>query len=402
MIGNPLLTVVRSLNFGEDRTELLRTLSPAQWTELLVLTDEAHITLPVAIRCRGVVPEPVRDRLDACVARNSARHARIVEAHTAIAEAMSSHGVEFLVLKGLTHSQLWSGGSGQRPQYDVDLYCQPESIRAAAHAAAGLGYEPARSDDVETDHLPVMIRRTGWRWRGDYYDPDQPLALELHFRFWNPGLGFSVHGEDRFWNRQKTATFDGVELPALHPVDRLTYAAWHTVRHLLHGNLRVYHVYELAHFLHYTAEDNEFWSEWRERGAPADRLAESIALRLAHEWFACRTNPIAEEYIRTLPAGVERWFRMFAFSPITAAQRHNKDELFLNLCLARTRQDRRRIALRRIVPPRMPAMTLDPHIPVLHRARFTVLRVLHHLHTLPSVLRNGLSWRLANTPKTPQ
>lgn len=405
-----LLTAVRSLHFGEDRTELLRALTPRQWTEFLALTDEAHITLPVAIRCRGVMPVPIRDRLVQCLARNSARHARIVEAHASIAEAMSAHGVEFLVLKGLTHTPLWSGSPGLRPQYDVDLYCPRESIQAAASAAAKLGYEPARSEYAGTDHLPVMIRRTGWRWHGDYYDPDQPLALELHFRFWNPGLGVAVHGEDRFWNRRRTGIFNGIKLPALHPVDGLTYAAWHAVRHLLHGNLRVYHVYELAHFLHHTAEDGEFWREWRAQGAPAQRLVESIALRLAHEWFGCRTNPIVEEYIRTLPAGVEHWFGIFAFSPINAAEQPNKDELFLNLCLARNH----RIALRRIFPMRLPAMTVDAHIPVdmdnvqmrarrlVHRTGFIALRVLHHIRTLAPVVRNGFRWHLSGIPKTPR
>jgi hypothetical protein len=400
-----LLTVVRSLHFRNDRTDLLCSLTPGQWELLLTLTDEAHITLPVAMRCRGAIPEPVRETLDARLARNARRHVRIVAAHVDIAEAMAAHGAKFLLLKGLTHTGMWSGGTRVRPQYDVDLYCLPDSIQAAAKAAASLGYEPVRREDDATDHLPVMIRRTGWRWRGDYYDPDQPLALEVHFRFWNPGQGVAVHGADRFWNRRRTEVFDGVALPALHPADRLTYAAWHAVRHLLHGSLRICHVYELAHFLHHAAEDREFWSEWRQHGAPADRLAESIALRLAREWFGCRVNPVVEEYIYALPDGVERWFRLFAFSPITAAGRPNKDELFLNLCLAQDSRERCRIAARRIFPTRVPAMLPDAHVPASNvklrakrmacRTGFIALRTLHHLRTLVPLVRSGFRWWLS-------
>jgi Uncharacterised nucleotidyltransferase len=398
-----LLTVVRSLNFSVDRTEILRDLSSDQWAELLSLTDEAHITLALAHRCRGIMPEIVGDRFDSCLARNVVRHARIVEQHARIDGAMRSRGVEFLVLKGLTHSAFRFGDSHLRPQYDVDLYCPPDSARAAAEAAASLGYEPVWSTDKSADHHPVMIRRTGWRWRGDYYDPDQPLALELHYRFWNPDLGFAVQGADRFWNRRRNGVFDGFELPALHPVDGLTYAAWHTLRHLLGGNLRICHVYELARVLHDSAGDLNFWREWREEGAPSDRLAESIAMRLAREWFACKVNPIVEDYIGALPANVERWLRLFAFSPIGGP---NKDELFLNLCLAGNNRDRCRIAARRVFPVRVPVSAPEAHVArrtmrsrsknVADQAWFMAQRALHHLRTLAPVARSGLRWWLPN------
>ncbi len=402
-----LMSVVRSLNLREDQTGILRDLPPQQWAKLLALTDEAHVTLALAQRCGGVMPKAVRDRVDSCLARHAARHTRIVEEHARIAQAMHSRGVEFLILKGLTHEGLQTGGVRLRPQYDIDLYCPPECASGAAETATSLGYAPVWSTDKSADHHPVMIRRTGWRWRGDYYDPDQPLALEIHHRFWNPNLGFAVHGAGSFWNRRRNGVFDGVELPALNPVDGLTYAAWHTLRHLLGGNLRICHVYELACFLNDGAGHHNFWREWREEGAPADRLAESIALRLAREWFACKVNPVVEDYIGVLPANVERWFSLFAFSPIQAP---NKDELFLNLCLAQNNRDRCRIAARRIFPVRAPISAPDVHIAgttawsllknVAHQAGFMARRALHHLRTLGPVALSGFRWWRAQ--KVPQ
>ena len=50
----------------------------------------------------------------------------------------------------------------------------------------GVGYEAVKEIAHNgSDHLPVMIRKTGWTWRGDYYDPEMPPSVELHFRFWN-------------------------------------------------------------------------------------------------------------------------------------------------------------------------------------------------------------------------
>ena len=400
-----LLTVVRSLYFGEDRSELLRGLSADQWEKLLVLTDNTHITLALASRCRGVIAGTVLEQIEARLTQNYARHARVVEEHVRIVEAMRSRGVEFVVLKGLTHSGLWNSDHRHRPQYDVDLYCPAESIHAAVEAAASLGYEPVASMSNASDHLPVMIRRTGWRWRGDYYDPDQPLALELHHRFWNPTLGFSVNGADRFWSRRRPGMFAGIVLPSLHPADGLTYAAWHAVRHMLQGGLHIGHAYELAHFLHYSAEDHEFWREWREYGAPADRLAESVAFRLAMEWFGCRMNPVAEDYSRTLPANVERWFRLFSFSSITKVGRPNKDELFLSFCLARNKRELFRIAVRRLFPVAVPATVPDAHVCSgdlryrtrlwIYRAGFIARRGFFHLRTLVPVVRSGVRWLTA-------
>jgi len=398
-----LLTVVRSLNFSVDHTEELRGLSSEQWMELLSLTDQAHITLPFAHRCRSVMPEAVRHRHDYNLARHAARRAGIVEEHARIQDAMGAHGVQFLVLKGLAHTALHSGESYLRPQYDIDLYCPPDSAPAAVEVATSLGYEAVWSADKNADHHPVMIRRTGWRWRGDYYDPDQPLALELHYRFWNPSLGFAVHGADGFWDRRTRGVCDGIVLPTLNPLDRLTYAAWHTLRHLLGGNLRICHVYELARFLNGSTSDHNFWSEWRAEGAPSERLAESISLRLAKEWFACKVNPVVEDYIGTLPADVERWFRLFAFSAIGVP---NKDELFLNFCLARNNQDRLRIAARRVFPVRVPVSAPEAHVArrslrsrsrnVADQAWFMARRGLHHLRTLAPVARSGLRWWLTD------
>jgi len=59
----------------------------------------------------------------------------------------------------------------------------------AARAVAKLGFVPLENmDRFPTDHLPAMIRKTGWEWGGDYYDPAMPLAVEIHFRFWNESL----------------------------------------------------------------------------------------------------------------------------------------------------------------------------------------------------------------------
>lgn len=393
-----LLKAVQSLRFDRDCSGVLNAIPASKTTQFLALTDEAHISLAIAERCQDALPEPVRRRLNDCAARSAVRHVRIVETHREIAAALAERGVEFVVLKGLTHTAFWNGDLRQRPQYDVDLYVRPESAALATAAVASIGYKTCEGESKGSDHLPVMVRRTGWRWRGDYYDPDQPLALEIHFRFCNPNLGFKAWGEERFWERRQIETVDGIALPALCPVDRLRYAAWHAVRHLLRGSLRILHIYELAHFLHHSSDDKKFWIEWREEGATQDRVAELIAFRLACEWFGCNTHPIVQEALRALPACIGRWFELFAFSPITGVTSPNKDEVFLRLCL----QDGVHAAGTRLLPKRLPAFLLDAHDReenLLLRARrsasriwFIASRTAHHARTLPPLIGSGVRW----------
>ncbi len=407
-----LLSAVRSLRFSDAQTDCLTSLSPAEWQQLLKITDESRITLPLATRCGSLVPEPVRTHLNDCLARNAVRHIRVVEAHSEVFETMRMHGAEFLVLKGLAHGPGWNGEVSTRPQHDIDLYCPPESIPAARQAAKSLGYEPFGAEANDADHLPVMIRQTGWRWRDDYYDPEQPLALELHHRFWNPTLGFAVRRVDGFWSRRIIMPVGGLAVPALHPVDALDYAAWHALRHLLRGSLRIHHIYEIAHRLHHTADDLGFWSEWRDTASPSERIPETIIFRLAREWFGCNVNPIPERHVEQLPHNIQRWFSLFAYSPMASGSCPNKDELILNLCLARNHRDRRLILTRRLFPAKLPVRIPDAHVPertpnlrsrsIVQTTGFIVRRVPHHLGLLAPLVRSGFRWWLSGrTHKTP-
>ncbi len=398
--------VLRSLSFRQDNSALLRSIPEPEWRELLRLTDRAQLTLPLAIRCRDTMPPSVRARVERDLAKNQIRHARLVSAYRELAEIFKAQGVEFVTLKGLAQWPFYCDDPCQRPQYDIDLYCPSGSIATARECAVAAGYEPIHADGgPATDHLPSMIRRSEWRWQGDYYDPGIPLAVELHRRFWDRETeAFRVFGAEEFWGRKTIRDVEGLSVPALHPADNLTYSAWHLVRHLLRGDLRPYHVYEMAHFLQRTVDQNVFWTEWSALAPASKRVVEAIAFRLAVEWFECDVNPHVREYVEQLPASVNRWFTLFKFSPALALLRPNKDELFLHICLVRNRGDRLRIAARKIFPLSPPRYVLHANIPsrnlaitvrrAAFRAGFIARRAFHHLRTLPPLLRSASRWWL--------
>src|SRR5258708_32564134 len=64
-----MAALVASLRLDRPRTEGLRTLDDADWRSLLAISDRMHVTLALASRHRGIVPEWVRERLAPHTAR---------------------------------------------------------------------------------------------------------------------------------------------------------------------------------------------------------------------------------------------------------------------------------------------------------------------------------------------
>jgi hypothetical protein len=347
----------------------------------------------------------VQERLAGNLQNNAIRHDRTVDAYLEVERALTSKGVDFMVLKGFSQWPHYCDDLRHRPQYDLDLYCPPDAIEPALEAIQSLGYEPfGRKSRTATDHLPPLIRMTGWRPDGDYYNTELPLTIELHFRFWDEATErFGVDSAGGFWEGRVKRDIRGVSVPTLNAYDGLSYATWHLVRHLVRGDVRAYHVYELAHFLQRTADDDLFWRHWRRR--KSSTLVEAIAFQLAVDWFECPVHPVVQELCQELPASVRRWFDLFAFSPLKALEHPNKDELFLQWCLVKGWRARLQIAKQRLLPARFNSVIVDAHVPApdwrlrLKRRAFgtwfMVQRVFHHVRTLAPVMWNGVRWRRA-------
>jgi Uncharacterised nucleotidyltransferase len=400
-----VLDVISALRFDAPDETGLSLIAESDWAWLLNEADRCHITLPLAIRCLHLFPADARRRLDDTRARNVRCHQTILSAYLDIANAFERANIPFLVLKGLAQWPWFVDDPAHRVQSDIDFYCPPAFLEAARAVLAELGYEAVHGNRSQpVDHLPVMIRKTGWQWQGDYYDPERPPSIELHFRFWDDATeGFRAGGLASFWDRRTTRDISGIQVPTLSAADNLKYSSMHLIRHLLRGDLQVRHVYELAHFMERTATLDSFWSTWAKSAAPRESLIELMAIRLASEWFGCRLHSAPRRLIERTPAPVDRWFRLFALSPAIGAMKPNKDELWLHFCLVTDKPLRRQIAIRRLIPVHRQRVVLDPHVQsdgglvvslrrILYEVCFLAVRAVHHVRSLVPVLRSGFRW----------
>jgi hypothetical protein len=405
-----LHAVFDALHFSSPATDGLKEIPESRWKGLLAFTDRAQLTLALGLRTGDALPLTVRARIGNNLANNALRHQRLLQCHSDIKTALDAAGVPFLVLKGITNWPGYCDLPEHRPQSDIDIFCPPEICEQASLVLRRIGWTPIptlRFDD--TDHLPVMIRQTGWTWQGDYFDPDMPHSVEIHFRLWDPkGEAIAVEDMDGLIASAEVRDFNGFGIRALQPSGTLTYACLHLVRHLLRGSLTPRHAYEIAHFLQYSAGDNAFWQAWDEQQSktPHRRLLASMTFRLAIGWFGCAAHPIAASAAAGLPRPVAQWFDLFLWSPAAALLQSNKDEMWLQLALANSGLARMRTVFNRMLPRRIPRPVLDAHIPpeavglmlrsrrFAYTAGFTARRAMHHSRALFPVLASGIRyWR---------
>ena len=266
---------LKALRFRGEKQDALSGLTEEEWQDLLAFCDRTQLTLILDERCGHLFPPYVAEQVTARAASHRVRLDRLRAAFREIDHTLNAAGISYLVLKGFTHCPDFISEIDRRVQYDIDLYCPNGNHVEACTALRTLGYEPISGfDDFPIDHLPTLIRKTGWEWRNDYFDPDIPLSVEIHFRLWDPGTErLHPEGLEEFWDRRIIRTDNGLTYPALHRADTVGYASLHILRHMLRGDLRPFHLYELASFLHNRADDKDFWASLQH---PAQCVTQAI------------------------------------------------------------------------------------------------------------------------------
>lgn len=408
-IPREVAALLAALQLREPQPDALRSLSDDEWHSLLQFAEHAHLTLPLAqLRLDGV-PSWVERRLQKNLADNAMRFERVKATYLEAALALKQAGVEHIVIKGFTQAPDYVRDPRLRQQSDLDLVCPPDQIERARAALEALGYcADSRVDVTNSDHAPAMIRLGNWQWRGNAFDPDMPLAVELHFCLWNPRVSLLELPEtQQFWERRISRSINGIDFPALDPIDHLGHLTLHILRNLFLRDSVVHLVYELATFLHAHADDNSFWTRWKTQHSSALREKQAIALFLAEAWFGCHLHPAVKEQIAEQPQAQLEWLQHFNSSALELTFHPNKDSVWLHLSLLRGAQNKL-ILLRRAFLPKATSdmnswrvivrdkriVDTDDSRPYRRYAGYLLSRGLAHARMNLDVLSRGLAWCL--------
>jgi hypothetical protein len=327
----------------------------------------------------------VEQQLEERWSKNATRRKRLQEAFLEIAAELTARGIPYVLLKGFTHETGFGLRYGTRLQSDLDFLVYPPDRRRATAVLQDLGYRPHGPANLSAEHDRPWVRPFTWTWKGDYFDPEIPIPVELHDSVWSPaGDRIQCPGLEEFWNRRASTTTSGMCVQAFAEVDRIAFAALHALRHILRNDARPAHVFELARLLETRVDHHDLWDQWVGAHHPEVRQLQLIAFRFAEEWFGCRLPQVVAQECETLPSPVQSWLRSFAWSPVENLARPNKDVLWLHLALLKSRRDRWSVAASRLLPVKIP----HEQIP----ARFR-----YHASAFLPALRGGLLWRWRRT-----
>jgi len=392
----------------ERSVEDMMALSDSQWEGLLRFSDLTHLTLPLARKQSLKLPNWVRERLDVNLSDNQKRFRRVKKTYLEAEECLRGAGVEHVVIKGFTLAPDFVESPWLRQQSDIDLYCGAEGIRAAEAALVSIGYQPdARLDFRRADHSPTLYRMGQWVWRGNAFDPEMPLSIELHHSLWNEKVTLLGGDEIRgFFGRRVTRHIEGMEVSVLEDIDILGHQSMHILRNLLVYDTVIHHLYEMAEFLDRKIHAEEFWSRWQEQHSEELRSKEAIAFELARLCFGCHMPEAAREVIDGLPREQRSWLRSFAHVPMEIPFRENKDAMWLHWSLLRQSDQRKTLLRRAFFPNRLPDRYIEVAVlndrAVRARKRKDILQMLVYIfRRLVSyswlhcrTIYHGLLWRL--------
>jgi MFS family permease len=384
--------VLEALQFTAPDPSQIAALTDEEWKLALAFSDKAQLTLPLGLSSGEHLPEWVRGRIDRNLFCNSERWQRTKFTFQEIAAALEPERIDFAILKGFSHCPYFIDHPSHRWQSDLDLFFQQDDVFRARDIVARLGYEPASGFERHPiDHLPVMVRKSEWQWRGDYFDIEMPFPLELHFRLWDEQTErFAPEGLADFWIRRQQREIDCFRFVALDPVDALANSSLHLLRHLLRGDLRASHVYELASYLHRNSEDACLWKTWLEWHPESLRRLEAISFAVAQHWFDCRMSLAAAQQIDSLSPEITRWLEMYSTSPLARVFYPNKNELWLHWSLLHSAGDRFDVLRRRLLPQQLPP--LGDSISNRQYLHYVISRGKHHIGALPSIAWSAWQW----------
>ena len=348
--------MLRALQLQSPEFHGLLSLSDSDWNDLLNRPEIARLMIALAQKCAAQMPGWVLDRIDRNIACTAERFERIKQEYAEIASALREAGIDHLVAKGFSLCPEFVVHPRFRSQSDVDIFCLPESVERAVEALHGIGYETLQNaDHLRGHHVPPLGRKSSWKWRGDLFDPEIPLGVELHFRFSDETLEkFAPLGIEDFWQRRVTGRVDDLTFPTLATVDQFGYSALHILRHLLDGMTPIYNVFEVAQFLHTRANDDQFWAEWKTLHHDSVRSLQAVACMLARAWFGCALPRAVEDEIAQLSPAIHQWFDRFAWSPLEAWFRPNKDVVWLHAAMVSNTRDRLAVVRNTLLPPKIP------------------------------------------------
>jgi hypothetical protein len=389
------------LRFGEQESAKSSNWLSADeptWRSGLVFTDTAGLSLhlrDLLMRRNDLrtLPVSIQSEFEQRHSDNVRRTEVMAQEFAELNRRLQDADIRYLNLKGFSLAPDFVECLDRRAQYDYDFLVKKEDLPRAYTLFLQNGYAALHSTrELAADHWPTLIQKTGWQWKGNYYDPAIPRGVELHFQLWDSDFELlSIRTLDKVWERSRSQTLGSIEAPALCREDTLLYVTLHAFRHLLRNDLRLSHLYEVAFFLQRTADQERFWEEVIARITQCPNTTKMVAttFELARILFSPVLSPPIQNLIeRFLPAAAASWVHAYGRTGAIHCYRKNRNALLLHLGLLDNNSRRWALVRQRLLPRHLPLPTYGVQTP--EEAQDLKFRVVKGAQYLGLLFRRGL------------
>ena len=379
-----------------------------QWRQALAFADIAGLTLFLRAnlqrrgdfqRLLGSIQQGLEQRFQDNVARTQAVCEEIIDFN----RLLQTQNIRYLNLKGQMLYPDFVDQRENRLQYDHDLLVGAEDLQNAYALFLNLGYSPLPSSpNLAVGHLPTLVRKTGWEWRRNLYDPAIPRAIELHFQLWEPKFDkIPIRTLDNVWRDSELTSFQSVSVPVLSREHTLLYCVLHAFRHLLRNDLRLSHLYEIGFFLHCQSTSSSFWQRFLTsiHFCPMSCRAVATIFKLACRIFNAETGPMVTQFMNLyLSPAAEIWLERYGVRESIHCYRGSKSALFLHMDFVEGLVGKGTVVGRKLIPRHLPLSSFGVQTPtekqnrrfrsfkLLNDSSQLVRRILFHTLTLATFL----------------
>ena len=343
------------------------------WKYGLGFTDKAGLSLHLRdhlMRCNDFerLPASIQVELQRRHNDNLRRTRDMEQEFVGLNRQLQGADIRYLNLKGLLLAPDFVEPLERRVQYDYDFLVKKEDLQRAYSLFLQHGYSALHSTrELAADHLSPLIQKSGWKWKGNYYDPAIPRGVELHFQLWDSNFELlPIQTLDKVWELSCSRAFDSITAPTLSREDTLLYVTLHAFRHLLRNDLRLSHLYEIAFFLQRTSEEERFWNDFTLRVSQCPNTTKMVAttFELARSLFRPALYPLVRQFIvARLPATAASWVCAYGRTGAIHCYRKNRNALLLHLGLLNDNGQRWALVWQRLLPRHLPLPTYGVQAP---------------------------------------
>jgi hypothetical protein len=393
-----VVAILEALRFQNPSIERLSELDALEWQDLLAWCDGRQLTLLLPCVCGSAMPPEIHEEIAQRSERYAVRFERLKGELFDIAALFDAANLDFVLLKGMSHSPELTSDARMRAQGDLDLWLLGPTVHKAAAILRGRGYVSLGVSNSR--HLSPLARPSNWRWTGDLFDPDIPISVELHYELWSEGAEYvAAPGAEAFWAGRTRRNFDGHQISVLGREDLIGFAALHLLLHVLHGDLPLQRGWEIARFLDTHSDDAQLWESWHAKHPSGLRQLEVVSYDLVRRWFGCRWPRQFDAELRDLPKSVRSWLEHYSLSPLISQWSPNKREVWLHLALIDGWSYKVRVLARRLLPISLVRFGTQPTSEssfteslriLLEKVRLFSSRLLRHLRTFLPTIYDGL------------